>query len=154
MKSKASDEAIGFDLGKTIYTRRDGVKVPFLGAYRVIKRIVDERFKQQSSIISRVTPEQKIRNQEMLKEDGFHELTGLPRDQVYWCTERHEKAPIARELKLTHFIDDRPEVLSHMEFVPHRFLFQPILEDIEPFKDRLQGVIILESWKEFEDHLF
>jgi hypothetical protein len=39
---------------------------------------------------------------------------------------RREKADHARALGLTHFIDDRLDVLGHLEgLVPHRFLFGP-----------------------------
>ena len=149
MKKNLS-EALGIDLGDTIFTKENGVRFPFRGSYRVIKRLIEERFKEKSFIVSRVTPEQKIRALAMLKEDGFHELTGLPPKNVEFCELRHEKAPICERLGITHFIDDRPEVMSHMEFVPHRFLFRPIPEDVELFKNKLEGVTIVQSWAEIE----
>ena len=111
---------------------------------------MEQRFQERSYIVSRVTPEQKIRAIAVLKEESFHELTGLPSENVEFCEHRHEKAPICKRLKITHFIDDRPEVMSHMEFVPHRFLFRPIPEDVEQFKEKLKGVIIVQTWAEIE----
>jgi len=147
---KNSSEALGIDLGDTIFTTQNGIKFPFRGAYGIIKKLVEQRFKERSYIVSRVNPEQKVRALTILKEESFHELTGLPAKNVEFCELRHEKAPICERLGITHFIDDRPEVMSHMQTVPHRFLFRPIAEDVELFKDKLEGVIIVQSWAEIE----
>jgi len=50
--------------------------------------------------------------------------TGLVREQVVFVRERADKARIARRHGLTHFIDDRVDVLGHLRgLVPHLFLF-------------------------------
>ncbi len=147
-------EILGIDLGNTIITKVDGVKRAHENALRVIARLVAERFGRNSYIISRVTPEQKIRAQKWLTESGFHRLTGLPEDHVEWCTERHEKAPIAKRLGITHFIDDRPSVLVHMAgIVPHRFLFQGDLAEAEKLQPALGEITALQSWLEVESQL-
>jgi hypothetical protein len=55
--------------------------------------------------------------------------------RVRFCRERPDKAVIAAELGLTHFVDDRVDVLEHMVgVVTHRYLFgpqpRPPLDDI------------------------
>ena len=50
--------------------------------------------------------------------------TGVPRDHVRFCRKRHEKADHAKEIGLTHFIDDRLDVLEHLRgLVPQLILF-------------------------------
>jgi hypothetical protein len=51
---------------------------------------------------------------EVLWETGFYRFTGMSRDNVYWVRERtgeNGKAPVVQRLRLTHFVDDRCDVL-------------------------------------------
>jgi hypothetical protein len=59
-----------------------------------------------------------------LREHRFEELTGVPLKHVRFCRERAEKRDHAVKLGLTHFIDDRSDVLRHMVgVVPQLYLF-------------------------------
>lgn len=54
----------------------------------------------------------------------FFERVGLPDDAVRFCRRRPEKRIHAVELGLTHFIDDRSDVLAALVgAVPHLYLF-------------------------------
>jgi hypothetical protein len=54
----------------------------------------------------------------------FFERVGLPDDAVRFCRRRPEKRAHAVELGLTHFIDDRSDVLEALVgAVPHLYLF-------------------------------
>ncbi|MDD5318824.1 MAG: hypothetical protein PHF79_03360 [Candidatus Pacebacteria bacterium] len=132
-------ETVGIDIGDTIVERSGDTRQAFPDALRVIKRLVAERFGNNSHIVSKVNAEQMIRVRKWLDENRFHELTGLPASNVEFCAERHEKAPICEKLGITHFIDDRPEVISHMTSVPHRFLFRPNMDDYERLSPSLKG---------------
>jgi hypothetical protein len=62
---------------------------------------------------------------------GFCELTGIAPEHLHFCRRRNEKRAHADALGLTHFIDDRLDVLSFLRGgVPNLFLFgaqaQPI----------------------------
>ncbi len=150
MKICNQNEKIGFDLGNTIYAREEEIMFPYFDAFRVIKRLTTERFGRESYIVSKVTPEQKIRAIIHLNRTKFYAKTGISPQRVEFCTERSDKAPIAKRLSLTHFVDDRPEVMVYMDFVPHRILFRPSLEDMEQYKGQLDGVVVAQSWKEIE----
>ncbi len=66
------------------------------------------------------------RTVQWLDHNRFWSETGVQRSHLRFCRQRTEKAEIACELGLTHFIDDRPDVLSAMvAVVPFRFLFGP-----------------------------
>jgi hypothetical protein len=146
-----TQEVLGIDLGKTIVTiDGESQKVAFPDAIRVIRRLARERFEGRVHIVSKVDEGQKKRALEWLDESGFYEETGVQRESVHFCAERREKAPICRTLGITHFIDDRPEVMSHMQDIPHRFLFRSIEEDVKAYEDKLSGVIHVKSWIEIE----
>jgi hypothetical protein len=54
----------------------------------------------------------------------FFDRAGLPDDQVRFCRRRPEKRTHAIDLGLTHFIDDRADVLQALAgAVPHLYLF-------------------------------
>jgi hypothetical protein len=142
---------LGIDIGNTIVDSNLSPHQPFPDALRVIKRLVAERFRpERTFIVSKVNEEQKLRAMDWLAKTGFHEITGIPENHVEFCAERSDKAPICQRLSITHFIDDRPEVLSHMGTVQNRILFRAIEEDFEFFKARLEGVVRVSSWAEVE----
>jgi hypothetical protein len=77
-------------------------------------------------LVSKAGPRIQARTRSWLDKRGFFDVTRLPRDHLRFCRERREKADHAMALGLTHFIDDRFDVLRHLEgIVPHRFLFGP-----------------------------
>lgn len=59
-----------------------------------------------------------------LAHQDFFERVGLPADAVRFCRRRPDKRVHAIELGLTHFIDDRSDVLAALVgAVPHLYLF-------------------------------
>ena len=81
----------------------------------------------------------------------FHNIylqTGIRHCDVYFCRERQEKTIICKRFGITHFIDDRLEVLSYLTTVGTRYLFQPRLEEVEEFKHHLPSVKQVNSWQE------
>lgn len=78
------------------------------------------------------------------------EKTGLfefiPSDHLYFCILRSEKAPICEKLGVTHFVDDRTEVLSHMKSVPFRYAMAPTAEQLIAFPP--DGMKVVQYWGE------
>jgi len=136
---------LGIDLGYTVVTKE---KTPFDDAFRVIRR-----FKQAWKnviIVSRVNEEQKRQSLAWLDKHNFYGVTGIPDYHVFYCAERHEKAIICQQQGVTHFIDDRPEVMSHLAPHIHKLLFNPIQTDVDKFQDKLILTKIVGNWKEIE----
>lgn len=147
-------EKIGFDIGGTIFRRMEGHMFLDHGALRVMRRLIHERFDTKSYIVSKVTPEQKVCVLKAMEREGLCEITGLPSEHIYFCPERADKAPICAALGITHFIDDRPEVLAYMKgIVPHRILIRGLHEEWKQFKSKLDGVIQVNDWADIEKHL-
>lgn len=138
---------IGFDLGNTIV--RKGEPIP--DAFRVIRRLIDEKFGDHSYIISKVNKDQEVRARAFVNRPDFKEMVGIPIERIHFCRERHEKGPICRRLELTHFVDDRPQVMVHMpDSVTHRILFQPDWSTCQEFQVHLHTAFTVRSWKEIE----
>lgn len=79
-----------------------------------------------------------------LKEHGI--LDFIPIENIRFCLKRTDKQWIAADLKLTHFVDDRMEVLFHMKSVPNRFALNPVPEEVAQYP--LDGIRIVHSWDE------
>jgi hypothetical protein len=153
--SKKQPEVIGYDLGGTIFQRIEGTMVISEEALYVIRSLTHTRFASRSYIVSRADEEQKIRATNILKKERFFEATEIPKEHLIFCSERHEKAPICTEHGITHFIDDRPEVLAHLTDVPHRILFGEVdWTEYERFRERLKGVTFASCWTEVDRLLF
>lgn len=93
------------------------------GAIECIEELV-AHYKGRIYIVSKCGESVENKTRGWLSRNGIYAKTGLAKDQVYFCKKRKDKAPICRKLGITHFIDDRVDVLSHMVgIVPHLYLF-------------------------------
>ena len=132
--------ALGLDFGRVIMCppdRVEGADTEFLtlpeddalaiappaGAFEIIASLV-LKFQGRVHIVSKAGPRIQRLTQEWLQAHHFFEATGMPRSALHFCRERKEKRDHALKLKLTHFVDDRLDVLEHLkDVVPHRYLF-------------------------------
>jgi hypothetical protein len=75
-------------------------------------------------IVSKAGASTEAKTRGWLKSVGFFASTGMNAGNVRFCRTRPDKAPICRELGITHFIDDKIHVMQILrETVPHLFLF-------------------------------
>jgi hypothetical protein len=119
------------------------------GAFAALRRIKSSRHVSNVYMVStaRTTVEKKLRK--WLEANSFHDETGiLPRD-VHFCAERLQKTVISASLGLTHFIDDRLQILGSMDGVANRYLFRPRPEEVERYGHLNSKTITrVESWDE------
>ncbi len=145
-------EILGIDLGYTILDNPN--KKEFPESFRVIRRLAAERFGNRIYIVSKVTPEQEVRARNWIESPSFQKGTGIPIKRAHFCQERREKGTICAQLGITHFIDDRPEVMNFMpESVIHRILFRPRSEDLEQFAHIISNMDKANSWLDIEQML-
>ena len=145
---------IGIDFGRTIFDPNNGNKIVFPHAFRVIRRMVDEG--HAVHIISKVTEEQEVRGRKWIVDVNFLQETGVKMENIHFCRERWEKAVIAEDVQLTHHIDDRPEVMVHMDVRILKYLFQPKGDDLVEHFNRLRfhTVTVVNTWLEIENLIF
>lgn len=153
---------IGIDIGGVIIdrARNDGSDTSlfgenYLNAHAVdsvmeaIAKINKELFPNETYIISKCGANMERKSREWLKHNGFYEKTGMSEDKVHFCRQRADKAPIAQKLGLTHFIDDKYEVLGYMKaVVATRILFCPDKEEIIKTGPLAGPVIPVFSWND------
>ncbi len=125
------------------YLRTSAVR----GAFQAIARI-REHFDGQVYLVSKCGESVERKTRLWLVNMNFYGLTGLRETNVHFCRTRAGKAPICVRLGITHFVDDRLEVLSYLTMVKKKYLFQPNEKEVEKFKQHLEFVQQVHSWEE------
>lgn len=139
---------LGIDIGKVIMSPVVGGKAdtsfisggieqalrtpPSPGAFSNIPLLV-KAFSDQVWLISKAGHNVQRKTRLWLQHHRFYERTGISANRLRFCLKRHEKADHCRAVQITHFVDDRMDVLSHLRgIVPKLYLFgeQPRLKKI------------------------
>jgi hypothetical protein len=136
----ARQTALGLDFGRVIMCAPEGVQggdtrfigspevealeiPPPAGAFDTIRELV-QRFESRVWIVSTAGPRIQRLSMGWLEYHRFFEQTELTHEAVRFCRHRNDKRGHAAELRLTHFIDDRYDVLDHLSgVVGNRYLF-------------------------------
>lgn len=154
-------EVLGIDIGGVIIDRaNDNTDTSFFSdnylrttqspnAFGVIRALVEHRFQDRVFVVSKCGPKVQAKSLRWLDHHRFYDLTRVPRDNIHFCLERHEKAGICKRLQITHFIDDKLEVLGYLDgIVPYRYLFNPQEREVRKFPQHLPRVRRVRSWDE------
>lgn len=96
---------------------------PAPDAFRVIRALV-EQSAGQVWLVSKCGARIEGRTRRWLARHRFYQETGMPADHLRFCLRRPEKRRHCAALGLTHFVDDRLDVLQHLRgLVPYLYLF-------------------------------
>ena len=132
---------LGIDIGGVIIDRQnDSTDTSFFGpnyllttavpgVFDAIKSLVDRGY--QVHLVSKCGSNVERKTREWLKHHRFFERTGVDPARLHFCRTRPEKGPICRALGVTHFVDDRLDVLDCLDSVGEVFLFQPNRDDAQ-----------------------
>lgn len=121
------------------------------GAFDALARLVAGPFEGRVHIVSKAGPKIQERTRLWMDHHQFTDRTGIPESQVHFCRERRDKAPICRRLGVTHFVDDRLDVLSYLEAVRVRLLFCARASDAAAPSGTLPaGISRVVGWPEAE----
>ena len=165
--SMNESEVLGIDIGGVIIDRVSeddqaqtmehhsyAVSAAVEGAFEAIARLGQERFRERVWLVSRCDEPREPVLAEWLERHDFFGSTGIARRQVLFCRQRHEKATICRQLRVTDFIDDRLEVLGHLVgMVPHLYLLRSRASDVDRFRRFLPYVRPIGRWSELVEAL-
>jgi hypothetical protein len=153
-------ERLGLDVGGVIIDRvNDAEDTSFFGnrylettavpgVFAALRTLADARFGGEVYLVSKCGRRVQERTLEWLAHHDFYAATSISPEQVHFCRKRADKAGVCSELGITHFVDDRLEVLSYLHHVPHRYLFQPSAEEVRQFAQFLPHVVQVASWAE------
>ncbi|GAA1594426.1 hypothetical protein [Actinoplanes couchii] len=95
------------------------------GVFEALAALTAGPFAGRVHIVSKAGPKVAGHTREWMEHHRFFERTGINPAHLHFVRERRDKAPVCRRLGITHFVDDRPDVLACLETVEHRFLFRP-----------------------------
>lgn len=98
---------------------------PMPGAFDVLKELVP-LFEGRVWLVSKCGHKVQQRSLRWLQRWNFYRTTGVRPDRVLFCKERPQKADHCARHRITHFVDDRPDVLQHLRgLVPWLYLYGP-----------------------------
>lgn len=158
-------EVLGVDIGGVIIDRvNDGTDTSFFSenylrttavpeAFTALNELVKKRFDENVYLVSKCGKKVSEKTLAWLAHHSFYDLTGIKQDHVYFCRERHEKANICEKLGITHFVDDRLEVLGNLNTVGELYLFQPRTDEVRKFAQHLNRVKLVKSWQQITANL-
>jgi hypothetical protein len=133
----------------TSFFGEDYLRTPAVpDAFASLATLVRDRFGDQVHLLSKCGESTEERTREWLEHHDFYARTGITPRHVHFVRTREAKAPVAANLGLTHFVDDRLEVLGYLTTVKHRFLFRPRDGEVAAHRDRLAAVRRVETWPE------
>ena len=148
---------LGVDIGGVIIgAHRADEEFPEIeGALMALTRFnKDEEspFKNNVFLVSRANPQQQVNSLGWLCKKGFYQKTGISFDKIFFCPERVGKAGICVKNAITHFVDDRLEVLCYLHTVSitNLFLFQGRPDEIADYEHGLKFVRQMERWSALE----
>lgn len=95
------------------------------GAFDSITRLA-ALFDGRVWLVSKCGERVEARTREWLAHRRFFEQTNIDPEHLRFCRQRPEKAIHCAQVEITHFVDDRLDVLDVLaDIVPHRYLFGP-----------------------------
>ena len=151
---------LGVDIGGVIIDRvNDGTDTSFFsdnylrttavpGVFDALRELVEKRFGDNVFLVSKCGRKVQEKTMHWLDHHGFYDSTGIKHNHIHFCRERHEKAGICQRLGVTHFVDDRLEILSNLTTVGTLYLFQPRPDEVRRFARFLGMVKQVNSWQE------
>ncbi|MCC2631934.1 MAG: hypothetical protein K0S20_633 [Patescibacteria group bacterium] len=158
---------IGIDCGGVLlanYDRQTGRNIPFNesffeypeidGAVESVKRLVDIFGQENVFLVSMVSEERRPGLLEWLKGIGLIGEDSFTESNLYFCRRNADKAGICSKLGITHFVDNRLEVLRHLSHVPHLYLLQPSQHEMDTFTASVPQIeFVAETWSELLENI-
>src|SRR4051812_39117520 len=84
-------------------------------------------------LVSKCGPRIQQLTRRWLQRQSFYERTGVRQDRVRFCLKRPEKRDHCAAIGATHFVDDRLDVLEHLEgLVPRLYWFGHQADALNP----------------------
>lgn len=156
-RAAARPPALGLDVGGVLVDRvAEGSDTSFFGgqpmdtpavagALEAIPALV-ELFGHRVFIVSKAGPKIASLTRQWLGERGGVGREGIDPANVHFVRKRPDKHPVCEQLAVTHFVDDRLDVLQHLASVDRRYLFTGGLGQHEPPATVPDDVIVVSSW--------
>lgn len=154
----AVEPVLGIDVGGVLVDRvAEASDTSFFGdrpmetpavtdAFDTVAALTADVFAYRVHIVSKAGERIARLTRQWLGETGFFDITGISPGSVHFVRRRADKAPVCEALGITHFVDDRVDVLAHLDTVAHRYLFTGGLGDNPRPAPIPEGIVMTEDW--------
>jgi hypothetical protein len=151
-------ETLGVDVGGVIIDRVDDaldtsffgdnyLQTPAVpGVFDALRQLNGGRFAGRVYLVSKCGARFQAKTLAWLEHHAFYATTGIAPGHVHFCRKRQDKAGICAALGITHFVDDRLEVLSYLDTVPARYLFRADPDEVAAYAHALPAVQRGDAW--------
>lgn len=118
------------------------------GMFEALATLTEAPFAGRVHVVSKAGPTTAANTRLWLEHHKFYDRTGISAENVHFVRHRADKAPICERLGVTHFIDDRVDVLDFLTTVPNRYLFLGGLGEAEPPREIPEWATVAHTWDE------
>lgn len=152
---------LGVDVGGVIVALADGdVDTSFFGSrpletpatagvFDQLAVLTAGPFAGRVHVVSKAGPKVAANTRDWLAHHRFFERTGIAATNLHFVRERRDKAPVCRRLSITHFVDDRLDVLAYLDTVEHRYLFTGGTSGHAPGAEVPGWATVVTTWTDF-----
>ena len=116
------------------------------GVFDELAALAGGLFEGRVHVVSKAGPAVAANTRAWLVHHRFFDRVGIPPSHVHFVRERRDKAPVCRWLGITHFVDDRLDVLAELGTVEHRYLFTGGRSDEADVVDVPDWAVAVASW--------
>ncbi|PPK90827.1 hypothetical protein CLV92_1222 [Kineococcus xinjiangensis] len=158
-----SPSTLGVDIGGVIVARADHdddtsffgsrpLQTPAVpGALEALAHLHAGPFCGRVHLVSKASARIEAVTRAWLAHHQFFDHTGIDASHLHFVRERREKARVCKELGVTHFVDDRLDVLALLETVDHRYWFTGGLPGSATSQPAPAQVTRIAAWSEAHD---
>jgi hypothetical protein len=118
------------------------------GAFEQLAILTAGPFAGRVHLVSKAGPKVASNTRAWLAHHRFFERTGIAATNLHFVRQRRDKAPVCQRLGITHFVDDRLDVLAYLDTVEYRYLFTGGTPGRTPDARAPEWVTVTATWTE------
>ncbi len=146
---------VGFGTTPEFFVSGDYNSIPPVeGAFESLRLLNKEKFKGNIFVLFKATDVADHKIMSWIDHNKFCEYTGILKKRIIRNENGRDKSKMCLEFGVTHFIDDRLEVLGFLTGkVKNLYLFRPNNEEAAKFKETASQVHEVNDWYSLVDKI-
>lgn len=148
-------DVLAVDIGGPILNAKGGstpaqyaAAPPTPGGFNALWLLKHRRFGDRIHLISQCNEDVQAVKLDWMDRRGFFDATGMTLERIHFVREPSGKAEVCRQYGVTHFVEDRPLIMSFvLDDVANLFLFRPDPAEVAKYPDVLRRARIADGWE-------
>jgi hypothetical protein len=116
------------------------------GAFDGLRILAARKFGARIHLISQCDTFVQAAKMEWMAERRFGSETGIASERIHFVREKSGKAEVCAQYGVTHFVEDRPEIMSYALAVPNLYLFSPDAGEMASFPEVVARATVVFDW--------